>query len=483
MDVIDSPFSPARCKHPQIFNDTLLFVDEADQISSREKVLLRGIVVYTPNRQLLETIPTLSRDALRILATLSHESLKILKQGGGRSLSAVSTPAPSRPSTPVSSTRALVQANELALKEPPKTGLEFGQDLLQNFEYTQEFPVFPGGKGSRSPDFSSACGLREQGTCALTGRDLQSTGEAAHIFPHAALNIQKGQSVAAWRFLLIFLGEPLRDVIAKEVLSQDNGIHTTRNSIAMVVEMHKMFDNGDISLTPVREGSDAAKGYFIDVKLRYHGSRGELHEHATKLNKSPAEQHEYVNGLPGKLAQSEQRFMEPEETIRITTNDPEALPLPSITLLFWHKALWQLAKASALTHVNEPWLVAIPEQLKRKREDEEEDGDDEDEDEEEEEEGDSSRKSEDKSDDRKRPGRGGRDWGRPPSKRGSGRPRNGGSGKGMARKEGLRGGEQKKRSTAELNRSTQEFIDGLERWWEMHPLLALSDFEYETEAP
>ncbi|KAK6331126.1 hypothetical protein TWF696_003196 [Orbilia brochopaga] len=341
---LKSIFTPSRQRLGKIYTTCLQRLDELPELTLERRLVVQAILTYTPNDELLRNFSGFSDAEVTDLWEVSSTALKNICSSWG-TLQPSSTVA-TQITIPGKPRYAAVQRVEEVLpgKFAPVTP---GSRVMRTLSVRNASPDSTTlVEKLRKPSFSAGAMERQSGYCAITNirfYELNIPYETAHIFPHSALT--NDESPATWRFLAIFLGERLRDVLAGEILEC---LQNCSNRITMTAGLHGMFDAGRFFLRPVSTAPGRPGHRYLDceivfwIPVEYMG--------LTRRPKRPEDQ--YVlkdDGSAIRYYLSEPRQMAHPEMIRISTPDPERLPLPSTVLLFWHEAIWRTIGAAGLS--------------------------------------------------------------------------------------------------------------------------------------
>ncbi|KAJ6259251.1 hypothetical protein Dda_6150 [Drechslerella dactyloides] len=343
-----TPFRTERESHPIKFSRLIDYLDGLPYILPRDRLMIHAFLKYTTNEFFYDRFRLLSTAQLNDLAMISGIGLKNLRNWGGRPSSALSSPMASATGSPTGSpassprkgkaamspsllTSVLAETAGQSSSEPELQKPTLGQDLLKIFGVAEIDPKLPTTGLARSP--------------------------AAHIFPHSALDFSKYRNKITWTFLALFLGEQKRDILAKELHSESNGIHTCANGLALAPEVHIPYDQGYFSLVPFRRLAETP--YFLDVQIHAFSTKESIGnvkiEHQADLDKQYTldDGKPKMNDVSGAFLRAEHGFK-----LRLGTADPELYPLPSSTLLFWHHHLWRVLIAAGLGALREAEALA-----------------------------------------------------------------------------------------------------------------------------
>ncbi|KAK6340902.1 hypothetical protein TWF696_009215 [Orbilia brochopaga] len=207
--------------------------------------------------------------------------------------------------------------------------------LIELLEIEKEFPVLPPNRKTHPPDYRDLTDLRQEGCCILTGEDFQDDcQETICLFPFTMMNLASDRNKVVWRFLAIFLGEELRDKLVAELTSELHGVYTAANALSFQGGLGSRMEITVLTMIPTAQSQPP--GYFVDVKLVWHVSRGRG-GFATSLPREPENQYEYDDeGHPTVRVQMPDVEGRQTGSFRIATADPVDLPIPSPLLLFWY---------------------------------------------------------------------------------------------------------------------------------------------------
>ncbi|EPS37885.1 hypothetical protein H072_8355 [Dactylellina haptotyla CBS 200.50] len=373
MDEIEltTPFVPIRRENPEVFFHAVDHLETSTMVECYEKCVLQGIAMSTTNLDLLKIIPNLDPPQLRELAQLSMIALKNLRNWSGRPSSAINSPNASSTTTPtgarpagtspsfmsavISRLRVLRESRESS--EDDSTGLSgpfplplgtyipknssrlqlsaFAKSLrhrkasciIQRLGITREDPRLPSKvrRDTDYTDYTKVCELREQERCLITGETAVGD-EIAPIFPFPILQDDNPGYQHTWRFIVILLGENMRDTLVKLLVDEFwGGAHTCEWNA--------------LSKSPP---------FYLDVRCNRHLTA----DQTLPFVKYPADPNEQFifdseEGHQRNFT-DESRSLNDGDTIRIASPDDET-PLPSETLLFWNVYVWRILGAVALT--------------------------------------------------------------------------------------------------------------------------------------
>ncbi|EPS40886.1 hypothetical protein H072_5220 [Dactylellina haptotyla CBS 200.50] len=338
---LSSPFKPQRERKSMLFCKNLKAMNDARLIDNFDKTLLLAVLSFTTNEQLFLKYDQLSTSHLKDLAQLSEIGLKNLRNWEGRPAETVWTP----PTTPTESKQTAERELDTTTAPTP-TSNPLGLDILAFLELDgidARTPVTP---LSRYNKYGDDFVRRQQDYCLITGLPLDGAQEIAHIFPHASLNPMNVATILTWRFIHIFLGTANAKLLAGELWSQEEGIQTTKNGMAVYAHICKIFDNGKLSLIPISltRGIDD----YLDVQVG-HYSADHIVKYLITIDKLDVEE-QYIfseEEVPKRVFIEEPslfskpcRYLKDGDYIRITTTDSRLLPLPSYILLYWQRHLW-----------------------------------------------------------------------------------------------------------------------------------------------
>ncbi|KAK6348539.1 hypothetical protein TWF718_006327 [Orbilia javanica] len=379
-----SPFKTQREEHPLNYCKHFIGLSDKRLLSHRDKSILLALLAYTTNEKLFKNLNTLEVPVLQELAHLAEVALKNLRNWGGRPATTILTPKGtpsgsrpqsrqgsrpqsrqgSRPRTPVGAPGgtefspnilfnrvAELQAEEGEPETTTASEIEecsLGKSVLDALGYEYFFPEINATSFSRSARFGADCKKRQQSYCLLTGLAFDENQQAAHIFPHSALNPKNPATVLTWRFIQIFLGPKNTKLLARELWSEDKGINTSKNGITIVMGLHGHFDRGKFSLMPVRLG-EVGDHEYLDVEVGFYAADSTIKRILTADKLSVEEQYIFRKGeAPQRDTEDQDRYLNDGDMIRITTPDKKDLPLPSHILLYWHRHLWGTLTSAGL---------------------------------------------------------------------------------------------------------------------------------------
>jgi hypothetical protein len=182
----------------------------------------------------------------------------------------------------------------------------------------------------------------------------QPTLQSAHILP-SKLNREEIES-ETWNTLEMFFGPEQIEALKSEMLRNDNRVNTeyVSNFITLSVQVHQWWDHAMIAFRPVWMNGDKTV-----MELAFHWLP--LCDRTQKrIDAVPIYAHPYPNQRQGwiKGPSDGHRLFDvgSEQLIRsgfifkITTTDPENLPLPSWELM---NMKWNLSRIAAMQGVSE----------------------------------------------------------------------------------------------------------------------------------
>ncbi|KAK6522237.1 hypothetical protein TWF281_002804 [Arthrobotrys megalospora] len=324
MEMLSTPFLPARDKHPKHYMNCLHNLDDTTMINHRERQALVAILSYTTNPELLKGFKLLNCDDLRELALFSIDSLwniHILdKQRGREHLRLTYDEFNKMPEMPLST------------------------DTLRSLGITNLLPERPTGLTKLSPDHTPT--EREADICMVTGTPQNGKGSITWLFPYYTLDFTRSYNLLIWVFLVIFLGEDMRDHLARELISEEEGVRTLANGIHMDLCRRWDFDVGDIGLIPYRRPRKNPN--YLDVKFVRYTANWRTGRLLANYPKDPEEQYAFNKDGTGTRVQAEEpHTLEDGDIIRIGSALKNT-PLPSSLLLFWHQHLWRVASIAGV---------------------------------------------------------------------------------------------------------------------------------------
>ncbi|KAK6348075.1 hypothetical protein TWF718_005893 [Orbilia javanica] len=365
---LETPFLPVKSRYEKDFIRAYTFLEEKSMISYSERRVLLSVISATTNEGLLKCLPDFNTHELRELAELASIALKSLRNWGGRPSSEFETPTTSRSNSGQSTPAAGVGPSgdipcpllQEAMEAINPNYLGIGSAILTKLGILREDPLLPTTSLTGSESFSALCAQRESNSCILHGGIYERVCEVAHIFPFPALIYEKPLVKLTWRFIVILLGESLRDSLVENLVSEDYEIHHPANCLHMRADLHRGYDAGLFSLIP-KSMSDSSPMY-IDVQY----ARYSVTIDTQPMVMIPTEvEKQYVFDSNGATRQlGPYHLLNDGDIIRLAPSD-EAIPLPSPVLLFWHVYLWRILGAAALNEREK--LVEYGRPLKRHR--------------------------------------------------------------------------------------------------------------------
>ncbi|KAF3901576.1 hypothetical protein ABW21_db0202840 [Orbilia brochopaga] len=330
-----------------------------------QALALQALMSHTTNETLFNQFTELSQNELKNLAKLTLIGLKNLRNYSGRPATTVDTPpttpvqspatspARGRPGSPGPSHQRVKAIREGTPAIPPSSTST--PDLYQIVNVIAKgllgikntVPDLPDKALGRSSSFAADCKTRQEGYCAITSVEMDDIDETAHIFPHSSLNQNKDYTMITWLFIVIILGESLRDKLVKELFTESKGIHTPSNGMCMDVSLHRRYDTGLFVLVPVQWPFGETD--CLEVRYVCHSDMDNMRILMTYLPLAPNEQvllDEDRNLSRRRLEAPRQ--LQNGDIIRLYTKDPTGLPLPSPFLLFFHEYFWKVLGYSGL---------------------------------------------------------------------------------------------------------------------------------------
>ncbi|KAK6503849.1 hypothetical protein TWF481_008855 [Arthrobotrys musiformis] len=274
--------------------------------------------------------------------------LKNLRNWGGRPYSTVETPNTSRSgsgtSTPTEGQigeplgpKEVHLVQNIACAGAPETAVTVpshgNHPLPEKLGITSEASGISCENWSRNPSFAELCKIRDGFHCIVAGGYHDDTSEPGHIFPFELLEENKRANRITWRFIVILLGQGLRDKLVADLVSPKFGIHTPTNGLNLSMKIHTNYDLGSICLVPIEKSTSSP--LYMDVRYIRCLPMGQ-----TRLPVgypvNPEDQYNFdATGEHKRNVESQVRLLNDGDIIRIAAADPE-IPLPSDTLLFWH---------------------------------------------------------------------------------------------------------------------------------------------------
>ncbi|KAF3927477.1 hypothetical protein ABW21_db0209347 [Orbilia brochopaga] len=287
---LTNPFEPARNKATTDYLTCLNSLDGLVNMTLDDRLVIRAVLSYTTNEELLHRFASFSLDELNDLRNLSLKGLTNLRGRGGqkgstttsptssKTGSRASSPGPSR--TPESPLWSNLFKKTLIRGLPPQVPESLiGASVVSALGLNDSTDLLESINKARSASFGATATARQQNFCLITATDLSQIAETAHLFPHSALLNKESQ--ITWRFLAVFLGQDILGELASEI--------------------------------------DPNKQCFLNE-----------------------------NGVLEYDLLKEYRALDSGTSLRIATPDPITLPLPSVMLLYWHGSIWKLIAAAGL---------------------------------------------------------------------------------------------------------------------------------------
>ncbi|KAK6355476.1 hypothetical protein TWF696_004573 [Orbilia brochopaga] len=340
MESLISPFQPLRHRHPVICAKVLNKLEETPGICREDALALHSLIWFTTNEALFRGFSSLSVDQLNDLGKLTQIGLRNLRNYEGRPAATIETPKITPVQSPMTSPMPASQSSPTS--SPASTPVsDLGLAIIEHLGIKVPLPTLPGGRRATSAKYESNCRSRQQALCAITGIDMEDYDETAQPFPHSSLQLKSISNIITWRFISILLGEELRDMLAKELFTESEGIHTTANGLWVDSAIRRRYDTGNFVLLPIQRPKDDP--YYFDAEYVCHSSKNGMKHLQTYLPLDPEYQCRFdVEGNPIRMNLGSPRTLEGGNIIRLSTTDPAQFPLPSPTLLFWHDYLWKV---------------------------------------------------------------------------------------------------------------------------------------------
>ncbi|KAK6355250.1 hypothetical protein TWF696_004365 [Orbilia brochopaga] len=347
---MESPFKAARTGHPVLLSKALDRIEQLEDITPLNLGIIKTILLYTPNQKLFDDITTYDTTTIDELANISTIGFQAIRAWGGNTSSLASSRATSSPSGSATASpstarpgqlrdklTAAIMSKNLSLVAPASN---LGHKFMALLGIKKEFPDLPEEREPRPRIFRDLVHLRQTDLCQFSGGDLSVAGQTAHLFPYSLLDLESARNKITWRFLVIFLGEELRDQMAKALISPEYGIHSPCNRIALFSGLYGQMDKGFLSMIPIRESQPP--GRFIDIRIVWHLPHP-LVIFSTRLPANPEDQYDYdEEGNPSTRVLLDAHETRKHGVYRIGTSDAVLLPIPSPILLFWHSWIWKV---------------------------------------------------------------------------------------------------------------------------------------------
>ncbi|KAF3311296.1 hypothetical protein TWF173_008442 [Orbilia oligospora] len=324
---LESTFKPQREKHALIFCKKFKAINDTRLVSNHDKGILLAVLAFTSNEKLFKMFDRLSVSHLKELAHLAEIALKNLRNLDGRPVTTVVTPqvltpTGSRSQSPLRGVTGREWSRHTGLPEiGENTALDMmkiskpcdnplGLGILASLGLRETFPGIPSKSFSTSgATIEDDCILRQQDCCLFSGLGLA-------------------------------------------------GIQTTKNGICVFSNEYNYFNRGEVALIPVRLTHAVQGSYdYLDVQVGLY-SAGETVQRIKSFDKlSVEEQYIFRRGeAPERIFEDPGRYIKDGDMIRITTPDPELLPLPSYILMYWHRHLWSTLTSAGLSNL--PYEIA-----------------------------------------------------------------------------------------------------------------------------
>ncbi|KAJ6257545.1 hypothetical protein Dda_7330 [Drechslerella dactyloides] len=353
-DVSQNPFQPCREQLQEQYLQCLRHLDDVPHILFDDKLLIRAVLTYTPNQKLLQRFSSLTIEEVADLCEVSYWGLKNLRCSDSTDSTVLGHGYRFNPQTkeplPV---EAVLPGGKLIFAPPlPPLGVSTLPALSIHTPLPQPEGILD---QPRSTSIDALALERQQGRCAVLNLDFfqrDRPWDTAHLFPYSALSNEDSETT--WAFLAVFLGERLYEHLSTTLSSC---LHTCGNEITLEEFFCRKFDMGWFSLQPLSlvPGTD---GHFLDVKLHMEVPLHLLYEYSWQIDDP---KYQCALTTSGKCYITEEgqverrclrndaiRYLIPDEVIRLSTPDPEQLPLPSTMLLWWRLSIWRLLGAAGL---------------------------------------------------------------------------------------------------------------------------------------
>ncbi|KAF3907877.1 hypothetical protein ABW21_db0200252 [Orbilia brochopaga] len=236
--LLQDPFSAARQAHAEDFFKCLNFLDDPPFIFHDKKLLLRAILLYTPNADLLCRFTTFSIAQLEDLHELCLRGLQNLgrKPDYLEDTSGWSSPTQSPASVSSVSQESLhTIARETSIGSAVIAALGINEDIsiLENMLAQ-----------SRQESFDTDAIERQDELCLITAA-AEQFWEIAHLFPPSALSNK--EAIVTWRFIASFLGDTLFQTFAEEL---ESNLHSCANRISLICGLRREFDIAIVAWLP-----------------------------------------------------------------------------------------------------------------------------------------------------------------------------------------------------------------------------------------
>ncbi|KAF3155110.1 hypothetical protein TWF788_006455 [Orbilia oligospora] len=347
---LESPFKPQREKHALIYCKKFKAINDTKLVSNHDKGILLAVLAFK-QRKIIQNI-----------------ALKNLRNFDGRPATTVVTPqvlspAGSRSQSPL---RGVTEGGWSRHTELPESGGHTALDMMKIYKpydnplglgiltslgLKETFPGIP----SKSFSISGAtieddCILRQQDCCPFFGLGLAGEERTANLFPLSSLDPTNDTTILIWRFLHILLGTANKKYILDELWSEEKGIQTTKNGTSVFSNEYGYFNRGEIALIPVRLTHAQDSYDYLNVQVGLY-SAGETVQRTKSFDKfAVGEQYIFRRGeAPERIFEDPGCYIKDGNIIKITTPDPELLPLPSYVLMYWHRHLWSTLASAGLS--------------------------------------------------------------------------------------------------------------------------------------
>ncbi|KAK6501442.1 hypothetical protein TWF481_009280 [Arthrobotrys musiformis] len=231
MEKVATPFIPAREKHPRYFIKALSYLEQVPMLDWYQRRVLQSVVTATTNPRLLKEFPNLTHREVNDLAQLSFIALKNILEAGEQS-SEVSG-ALLHEALNKAAARETPPAGTSSITEEPLPSTSCCTSIVRKLEISSQYPTIAARSFSRDDFFKVLCQSRERSRCVLEGHVRTAGLDAAHIFPFSLLDHNKNGYRLTWTFIVILLGEDLRETLVENLVSETLGVHNPANGLLL----------------------------------------------------------------------------------------------------------------------------------------------------------------------------------------------------------------------------------------------------------
>ncbi|KAF3220064.1 hypothetical protein TWF106_006811 [Orbilia oligospora] len=336
---LESPFKPQREKHAPIYCKKFKAINDTKLVSNHDKGILLAVLAFKQRKIIQNEFRwTAGDDCSDSSGTVTRresfsESLARCYRGGMEQ---------------TYGTAREWRTYSVGYDENIQT---ICLGILTSLGLKETFPGIP----SKSFSISGAtieddCILRQQDCCPFFGLGLAGEERTANLFPLSSLDPTNDTTILIWRFLHILLGTANKKYILDELWSEEKGIQTTKNGTSVFSNEYGYFNRGEIALIPVRLTHAQDSYDYLNVQVGLY-SAGETVQRTKSFDKfAVGEQYIFRRGeAPGRIFEDPGYYIKDGNIIKITTPDPELLPLPSYVLMYWHRHLWSTLASAGLS--------------------------------------------------------------------------------------------------------------------------------------